>query len=145
MSKQTVSSTRSVLEKILRRNDRSSAVRRNHIPLWLKKRIKAYLRMINVPQSDLHYFNYFCGLTGWHPDHFGSSERGRVFVDEPYPIAYGEPHKYDDATSANIARLLGLELTIVEPSKSNWNPPHTIRYEYREPTEPATGMEMKND
>ena len=77
----------------------ASGKRAHHTPLWLKQRIKKFLRELGVSADEVFFFSSFCKANGWRPDHFGSCESGHVFVDEPYPIYYVDPHKYDDATS----------------------------------------------
>lgn len=113
--------------------DQKRKVRLGHIPRWLDKRIADWFKRQGLKSDRFTRFHQFCSQTKWRPDHFGSCDSGKVFVDEPYPIKYGDPFVFDDDTAHRIAKMLGLKLTIIDTAFSTWKPGQTCRYEFREP------------
>jgi hypothetical protein len=74
-----------------------------------------YLSCSSVPIQD------FAMATGWNIDHWGSSDDGFVFVNEPYGDSLDK--------NMEIAKILNLDFC--ESVNSYWNPGCTRRYEFR--------------
>lgn len=117
-------------ERLARGREETGAVevRLHHVPVWLAKRCRKWLRVNRVPHTN--YTNHmvlreFERAIHWHLDHFGTSHNGTVFVNEPYPST----RTTDDNRRA--ADELGLELNDSHPTW--WNPGHTTRFEFRRP------------
>lgn len=113
--------------------DSKRKVRLGHIPRWLDKRIAEWFKSQGIQVDRFLRFREFCRKAKWNPDHFGSSDGGKIFVDEPYPSRYGDPIQFDDETARRIAKLLRLKLKIIDTAFSTWKPGQTCRYEFREP------------
>jgi hypothetical protein len=59
-------------------------VRKEHIPQWLKTRMRCYLRAQGKPYGD--FYSAVVGIVGSFSflDHYGTIDSGNVFVSEPY-------------------------------------------------------------
>lgn len=106
----------------LRAKLKPEKVRLHHLPGWMKKKINLWLRLHDCHSKySCNALQDFVDATGWNIDHWGSSDNGFVFVNEPY----------GDGLEKNmeIAKILNLEFC--ESVNSYWNPGYTRRYEFR--------------
>ena len=105
----------------LRKKTGAVEVRHHHMPLWFMKAAWPHVK------HGTNWPEWSESVLGLYLDHWGTCERGRVFVNEPYP----SPD--DHRKHAEVAERLGLEL-IVSPN-SWWYPGWTNRFEFRKRTD----------
>lgn len=106
---------------------RPTPVRLHHEPRWLtslvRKRLKACGRSCRAGWSIWNMVTAAGIDTDWL-DHWGSTDGGKAFVSEPYL----NPSMVFNASV--FAEWCGLYLRI--SAVSEWNPPSTIRLEFRQ-------------
>lgn len=105
-------------------------VKLHHIPRWMVRLLAAAVRKAGrrYYRGDMHMAIHAMGFECVRfMDHWGSIERGTIFVSEPYPYVgmCGDVERF--------AELIGCEVII--GAVSEWNPPYTIRLEFREKRE----------
>lgn len=110
----------------LRRLMNPSPVRLHHEPRWLKSMIRDAMRGKNTRIPSCASVWDMCIRLGINPhflDHWGSAEKGTVFISEPY-LSHYMIH-----SAAAFASAVGLQLDV--SAVSEWNPPRTIRLTFR--------------
>ena len=121
-------------------------VRHYHVPRWLRKHIKnaaeeGKIMTPSMPETSCDFLMDVAHEIARriHPDwtfgnrwidHWGSAQKGTVFVSEPYAITS------HITTAMKFADVLDLDFHL--SSNSWWNPGQTLRFEFREHGHPDT-------
>ncbi len=108
----------------IRKQNETPETRLGHFPRWMKSAIRDYMQRERIRKNHSDYQLLMYPIFGIILDHWGTCDKGKVFVNEPYTDRQLQ-HK-------NLADVLKIELTIIPQEKSYWYPTQTFRYEFRE-------------